>query len=529
MTLASAVNRVSYLGASSTHVFSYTFRVFDEDHLLVTVKDTSDVETTLTITTDYTVSGVGDSGGGSVTLVNSSQAWLTAGELTTGYTIVIRRVLPITQETDIRNQGDFFPESHEDEFDKLTMVDQQQQDAISRSLTLPETLSSSDVDTTLPIPSAGLALGWNATEDGLENIANAGDLSVSAFIETLLDDTTAGAARTTLGFSTFIQTVTDDTTALAARATLGIPTAPELSSSSLIQNLTLTGIVATNALTIAVKTSAGTDATATDPATVPFRSATSATGTYAQRVISAALSMSIPSATTIGTLSGIAHILYVYLIDNAGTLELAVSLALFDEGTVQSSTAVSGGTAAGTLYSTAARTSKAIRLIGRIAVTEATAGTWATAPSEISLVPFINFFNTQVIGDSGNGHGAVNTKIRRWTNTTTVGADITYADSSNNGMSLTVNNAGIYSLSYTDSRGAAAAFFGWSINSAQLTTAITSITEANKIISTQGHTNVYANCSAVVRCNVGDVVRTHTDGTVDDSGGTSQFRMVRIA
>lgn len=150
MSFSSTSNRSQYTGNGATSSYDYTFKIFSQTDLLVTVRNTSGVETTLTITTDYTVDGVGDSGGGSISLVNSGQAWLTSGNLTTGYILAIRRVRPLTQTTDIRNQGSYFPETIEDEFDRGRMIDQQQQDEIDRSLKLPETISGASFDMSLP-------------------------------------------------------------------------------------------------------------------------------------------------------------------------------------------------------------------------------------------------------------------------------------------------------------------------------------------------------------------------------------------
>ena len=152
MSISSTTNRVSYTGNGAVDTYDYTFRIFSNTDLLVVVKNTStNVETTLTISTDYTVTGVGAASGGTVVLVNASQAWLDGdGDLATGYTITIRRKVPLTQTTDIRNQGDFFPESHEDEFDKSRMIDQQQQDELDRAPKLTEGVLSANFDPTPP-------------------------------------------------------------------------------------------------------------------------------------------------------------------------------------------------------------------------------------------------------------------------------------------------------------------------------------------------------------------------------------------
>src|SRR3954470_9801134 len=124
MTIQSDISRNDYLGNGVTSSYSYTFSIDDEDDIRVIVRDDDGLEEVLVLTTDYTVAGVGDSGGGSITLLG--------GPLESGCGLTIRRIVDITQLADIRSLGDFYPEVHEDVFDKLTRIDQQQQDEIDR-------------------------------------------------------------------------------------------------------------------------------------------------------------------------------------------------------------------------------------------------------------------------------------------------------------------------------------------------------------------------------------------------------------
>lgn len=62
---------------------------------------------------------------GNIVLTSNGQAWLTGGNLTTGYTITIQRVVPLEQDASIRNQGDFYQEYIENELDYIMMAIQQ--------------------------------------------------------------------------------------------------------------------------------------------------------------------------------------------------------------------------------------------------------------------------------------------------------------------------------------------------------------------------------------------------------------------
>lgn len=162
-----------------------------------------------------------------------------------------------------------------------------------------------------------------------------------------------------------------------------------------IDNVGITATVASSALTIAVKQSdASTNCSAASPCMISMRSSTITSGAFNKRSITSALSLVVSSGSTLGNYNATAPTVintYVYLIDNAGALELAVSSNLIDEGNLITTVAEGGAGAADSyevVYSTTARSNVPIKLIGKIVSSQVTAGTWATAPSRISLVPF---------------------------------------------------------------------------------------------------------------------------------------------
>jgi hypothetical protein len=141
----------------------------------------------------------------------------------------------------------------------------------------------------------------------------------------------------------------------------------------------ITATVASNALTVTL-----------NPTTLDFRSATLTSGTVVSRLISSAISVTVSSGSTLGTVSAIQSRIVVLALDNAGTVELAVvnisgGNDLTETGLISTTAEGGAGAAdsASTIYSTTARTSVAYRVVGYIESTQATAGTWATAPSTI--------------------------------------------------------------------------------------------------------------------------------------------------
>jgi hypothetical protein len=188
MTVSSSTNRWPFSGNDVTTEFSIG-KVFAAADVTVYLLDSDGEPTTQTINTHYSVSLLGTSAA-KVTMVTAPP---------TGYTLLVVRNQPLTQGTDLKNQGAFLPEIHEDALDKLFMMIARMWHRLTRSVSQSDT-SVDDLDLTLPDPSAGQAIGWNDAGDGLANI---GDFTGTALPLSVVNGgtggSTASAARANLG------------------------------------------------------------------------------------------------------------------------------------------------------------------------------------------------------------------------------------------------------------------------------------------------------------------------------------------
>jgi hypothetical protein len=358
----------------------------------------------------------------------------------------------------------------------------------------------------------------NGTTVVLNNACTAGDVVViEVYTLTSISNALPLTGGTVTGATTFNSTVT----------------ANSIVSTNTTQPIQpITASVAGNALTVTL-----------NPTSLNFRSSTLGSGTVNTRVVSTAISVTVSSGSTLGTVNATASRIVVLAIDNAGTVELAVvNIAggnQLDETNLISTTAEGGAGAADSnnvIYSTTARSNVPYRVVGFIDSTQATAGTWATAPSTIQGVggqAYVRPSSGSVVRvHTANGYGSTNTFIRRFsTIVTNQGPDITYADSATLGATFTINTNGVYAISFSDQFNGSD-FMGISLNSNQLTTSVASITASTRIAvtTTAANANYPGNCGVTLYLTVGDVIRAHTDA---DPSGTipalTTFTISRVA
>jgi hypothetical protein len=157
-----------------------------------------------------------------------------------------------------------------------------------------------------------------------------------------------------------------------------------------VKNLGLAFTVGANALSASVVTATGSTPTPGAPIEVAMRSSNATLGTFNVRTITAALALTISSGSTLYHVNGITSRIHWYLIDNAGTLELAASSLFFGFSGLVTTVAEGGAGAADTyeaMYSATARASVPYVWIGETTDNQITAGTWLSVPTLVNTVP----------------------------------------------------------------------------------------------------------------------------------------------
>jgi hypothetical protein len=157
-------------------VFPFTFKVFAAADLdVVRLTTSTGVETTLVLNSNYSVTLNGDQNsnpGGSITLL--------AGALATGYTLVITSDIANLQPTDLTNQGGFYPEVITDALDRATIQIQQISDIGDRTLKIPITDGSLNMELPPAAERANSFLSFDAS--GLPSVVTAGSSGAPATI-----------------------------------------------------------------------------------------------------------------------------------------------------------------------------------------------------------------------------------------------------------------------------------------------------------------------------------------------------------
>lgn len=148
--------------------------------------------------------------------------------------------------------------------------------------------------------------------------------------------------------------------------------------------------------------------------------------------------------------------------------------------------------------------------------------------------------NATQVGDSevrvygGNGHGAVNTAIRRFTTQdVNIGSAITYADDADDGAVFTIQEDGIYAIYFADRRNGGQTNVGVSknISGSDFTTNVSTVlstTPANVLSYVQEDGAEVNGVSVITRLSAGDLIYPHTDQTNDNAGNGVMFRITQI-
>lgn len=215
MTISTEYTPPQYIGNSSTTIFSFPYTFYSSSDLTVTrTQISTGVDTTLALTTDYTVSG-GSGSSGSITCVVAP---------TSDQQITIERSIPYKQDADFAENTAFPAETLETVLDKTVIMAQQTKAVVARALVIP----ASDSGVTTALPTATVRAGKALFFDGTGN----------PDVTTDTDTVSAAAAAASASLAQAAQTAAEAAQAAAEAASAGIRWRPSVKAAT-TANITL--------------------------------------------------------------------------------------------------------------------------------------------------------------------------------------------------------------------------------------------------------------------------------------------------
>jgi hypothetical protein len=161
MTITALPSRNEFTATAGQTLFSYTFKIFESTDLNVYVTPAGqDPDDVTDIVTGYSVTGIGDEDGGTITLVVAASV----GDLVT-----IVSDIPENRTTDYQDNGDFLPVTVNADFDRVVALTKQIDEKVNRSLISKESQQGSK-PLTLPEPEGTKFLRWKSDLTGVENV-----------------------------------------------------------------------------------------------------------------------------------------------------------------------------------------------------------------------------------------------------------------------------------------------------------------------------------------------------------------------
>lgn len=160
MTVATGNTRKEYTATAGQTVFNYTFKIFDSGDLNVYQTLSGNEASDNDLITAYTVTGVGDENGGTIVLTTGAGV---------NDKITIDSDIPDSRTTDYQFNGDFIPQTVNDDFDRVVSLVKQLQTAIERVPQFGDALQAVTGLTFEP-PVANQFLRWDNTATKIEGI-----------------------------------------------------------------------------------------------------------------------------------------------------------------------------------------------------------------------------------------------------------------------------------------------------------------------------------------------------------------------